>query len=143
MTAKMHRQSGSTRVDQSGSMRLDKWLWCARWYKSRGLARDAIGNGRVREHGRRIKPARSIRPGDRLEIRRGPFTYVLTITSLATTRLPAREAAGLYEEHPDSIASREQLAMEMKTDKARVPRPRARPDKRERRELIRFIRERG
>lgn len=121
-------------------MRLDKWLWGARFFKTRNQARDAIRNGRVREGGQRIKPSRSIRPGDRLDIRRGPFTHTVTVMNLTDRRLPAADAIKLYTEDRDSIERREQLALQLRTDKAGVPRPRGRPDKRKRRELIRFLR---
>jgi ribosome-associated heat shock protein Hsp15 len=123
-------------------MRLDKWLWCARFFKTRRLAADAIRSGRVRDGGQRVKVSRSIRPGDSISIRKGPYTWTVTIESLARNRLPAAEAVRLYSEHPDSIEARTQLALQLKSDLARTPRPPGRPDKRERRKLIRFTRRR-
>lgn len=124
-------------------MRLDKWLWCARFFKTRRLAGDAIRNGRVREGGNRIKASRTIRPGDCISVRKGPFTYTVTVQATADNRLPAAEAVKLYSEHRDSSEARHKLARQLKGEKAVIPRPRGRPDKRQRRELIRFTRRRG
>lgn len=124
-------------------MRLDKWLWCARFFKTRKLAADAIKSGRVREGGQRIKVSRSIRPGDSISIRKGPYAWTVTIEALAGNRVSAGEAVRLYTEQPDSISAREATALKLKSDLARTPRPHGRPDKRERRELIRFTRRRG
>lgn len=123
-------------------MRLDKWLWCARFFKTRKQATDAIRNGRVRENGNRIKPARTVMPGDCISIRKGPFTWTITILALAQTRLSAPGAEKLYQEHQDSMDARNDLSLQLKSDLAKTPRPRGRPDKRERRNLIRFTRHR-
>lgn len=130
-------------VKQEEGIRLDKWLWCARFFKTRKLAAEAIRNGRIRENGNRIKPSRTIMPGDCISIRKGPFTWTITILALAQTRLPVSEAEKSYHEHQDSMEARNNLALQLKSGKAATPRPRGRPDKRERRELIRFTRHRG
>lgn len=124
--------------DKQKQMRLDKWLWCARFFKTRGLAADAIKSGKVLINDKRVKPARTIVPGDHLLVRRGAFQYALTIRELCHARKPASEAVLLYEESPDSIHQREIMAEQIRVDRMAGPQPRGRPTKRERRELIRF-----
>ncbi len=114
---------------ETEGMRLDKWLWCARFFKTRKLAADAIASGRVREDGRRIKPARSIRPGDCITVRKGPFSYTVTIRDTVRSRLSAPEAENLYVEHEDSKEARHALSLQLKSAGARTPRPDHRPDK--------------
>ena len=80
------------------SVRLDQWLWAARFFKTRSLAAAAAQGGKVHLRGDRAKPARAVRVGDRLQIRRGPYEWVVTVNALSTKRGPAREAALLYEE---------------------------------------------
>ena len=91
-------------------LRLDKWLWAARFFKTRAAATAAIGGGKVHVNGQRVKPARTVRPGDRLEILRGEARYAVVVQALNDQRRPAAEAAGLYEETPESLAKREALA---------------------------------
>ncbi len=93
----------------SESQRLDKWLWCARFHKTRALAVEAIQGGHVHVNGQRVKPSRAVRPGDRLRITRGSETWEITIVSLATRRGPAREARALYTEDDASRRRRETL----------------------------------
>lgn len=119
-------------------MRLDKWLWCARFYKTRGLAAGAIKSGKTLVNEKRAKPARTIGVGDKIRIRRGAFEYVLTIRALCKARKPAREAVLLYEESPDSVRKREALAEQIKLNEMISPRTHGRPTKRARRELLRF-----
>lgn len=125
---------------ETRTMRLDKWLWCARFFKTRALAADAVKTGKVLVDGIRPKPAKTISPGMRLKIHRGPYEYCLTIEALAAQRQSAADAASLYHETADSIAVRETLARQLKTEAALQPRPKGRPTKRERRELVRFNR---
>ncbi len=119
----------------SESRRLDKWLWCARFYKTRALAVEAIQGGHVHVNGQRAKPSRAIRPGDRLRITRGFETWEITIESLATRRGPATEAQKLYTEDEQSREHREALREQRRLS---APRPAKRPDKRDRRRIIRF-----
>jgi len=93
-------------------VRLDKWLWAARFYKTRSLAVDEIGKGRVRVNDQPAKPARSVRVGDRIELRRDGLTRVVTVLGLSDLRGPAPAAQMLYEETPESVAQREQQAQE-------------------------------
>lgn len=93
--------------DQAG-VRLDKWLWAARMFKTRALATEAVQGGRVHVNGQRAKPARPVRTGDSLEITRpGHSPMVLVVTALSDRRGPAREAQALYEETAESAAARE------------------------------------
>ena len=119
-------------------MRLDKWLWAARFFKTRSLATQAIEQGRVKLNGDRVKPAREIKPHDRLDVQVGDFVWTLTVRMLSMQRGPAPVAQKLYEEAPDSLARRQQQANERKL----VTRPEAgikgRPTKRDRRQIHRF-----
>ena len=91
-------------------LRLDKWLWAARLYKTRSLAADEVGKGRVSVNGQSTKAARELRPGDRLELRQGVVTRVLIVQALSTVRGPAPVAQTLYEETADSRTAREAAA---------------------------------
>ena len=119
-------------------MRLDKWLWAARFFKTRSLAVEAIEGGRVSVNGDRAKPAKEVRPGDALAIRRPPFEHAVVVRALAERRGPAAEAATLYEETAESRARRATLSAEMKA----LPQPRfkGRPTKKTRRDYERWLR---
>ena len=92
------------------SMRLDKWLWCARFYKTRSLAVEEIGKGRVTVNGQAAKAARELRVGDNVALRQGPVARTVVIRALSNMRGPAPVAQQLYEETPESIAARAQAA---------------------------------
>lgn len=126
------------RSQASTGIRLDKWLWCARLYKTRALAAHAIKTGKVEVKGARVKPAHAVAPGDRLRIRRGPFVHEVTIAAVAGTRRSATGAAALYTESAESIKACERIAARLEAGRARYPRPRGRPGKRDRRQLVRF-----
>jgi ribosome-associated heat shock protein Hsp15 len=123
----------------SDSVRLDKWLWAARFYKTRALATAAINGGHVHLNGTRPKPSRAIQPGDELEIRRGPETYQITIETLSTHRGPATEARKLYRESEESYARRHQEREQRRLEAAAQPQTARRPDKQGRRKIIKFI----
>jgi len=91
-------------------VRLDKWLWAARFYKSRSLAGDEISKGRVSVNGQVAKAARELRPGDQVELRQGRTTRTVRVLALGDKRGPAAAAQGLYEETPDSLALRAELS---------------------------------
>ena len=120
----------------SESQRLDKWLWSARFYKTRSLAVEAINGGHVHVNGQRIKPARTIRVGDAIKITKGQYHWRLVVEALAQRRGPATEARQLYFEDTASIQEREAIRAEYKLIS---PVPTKRPDKRQRRRIIRFI----
>jgi ribosome-associated heat shock protein Hsp15 len=115
--------------------RVDKWLWAARLAKTRSLAADAVKGGRVEINGQRAKPSKEVRPGDRIEVTTGPYRRTVVVIALAERRGPAKEAALLYEETPESIAARERQAAERRMDAPPAPQPGGRPTKRDRRRL--------
>jgi ribosome-associated heat shock protein Hsp15 len=121
--------------DQKG-VRVDKWLWAARFYKTRSLAAEAVNGGHVRINGARVKPSRAVAVGDEMEVHKPPYTFVLVVKGLSGRRGSAAIASKLYEEHADSIAKREQVRVQSRQQAALNPRPRGRPDKRERRRLM-------
>lgn len=118
-------------------MRIDKWLWAARLTKTRGAAAEALKAGRVTVNGAVAKPAREVRPGDRLEMRLGPVRRVVDVLALAERRGPAQEAATLYRETPESIAAREAAAEQRRLLRPAHDDAGARPTKRDRRRLDR------
>lgn len=93
-------------------VRVDKWLWAARFYKTRSGATEALLGGHVHVNGARVKPAKEIRVGDTLAIRKRELAWTVEVRALADRRGPAAVAAGLYEEAPDSLAAREQRQLE-------------------------------
>ena len=118
------------------SMRLDKWLWCARFYKTRSLAVEEIGKGRVTVNGQAAKAARELRVGDNVALRQGPVARTVVIRALSSFRGPAPVAQQLYEETPESIAARAQAAEARRL----APEPatalgEGRPTKRDRRDM--------
>jgi ribosome-associated heat shock protein Hsp15 len=119
-------------------LRLDKWLWAARFFKTRTLAVEAIAAGRVAVNGERAKPAKELRVGDALAIRRPPFEYAIAVKALADKRGPAAVAATLYEETPESRARRAAIAAEMKAQPE--PRFKGRPTKKIRRDYEKWLR---
>ena len=128
------------KLDESDSnyMRVDRWLWCARFYKTRSMAAEAVKNGKILVDNTRAKPAKMVRPGEYLKIRRGPFVQNIEILSLPGTRLPAKEAVEAYRETDESLHRRELLANQLKMENLNYPKSRGRPTKQDRRELIRF-----
>jgi ribosome-associated heat shock protein Hsp15 len=119
-------------------MRLDKWLWAARFFKTRSLATQAIDSGRVKLNGDRVKPAREVKPGDRLDVHVGDADWTLTVRALAMQRGPAPVAQALYEEDPASHARRQQQLRDRKLAAAPEAAIRGRPTKRDRRQIHRF-----
>lgn len=119
-------------------MRLDKWLWCVRFFKTRALAAAAIKGGKIQVNQDKPKPAKNVSPSDTLHIRRGPFTYVIEVTGLPRARLGAAEAAKAYIETPASQTERERLAAELKASAQSMPVTDGRPSKRQRRQIIKF-----
>ncbi|MGA9165406.1 MAG: RNA-binding S4 domain-containing protein [Thiobacillus sp.] len=128
----------SAEITLSDKMRLDKWLWAARFFKTRSLATQAIEHGRVKLNGERVKPAHDVRPGDRLDIRLGEVDWALTVRGLSVQRGPAPVAQRLYEEDPASHARRQQQASERKLAVSPAAEIKGRPTKRDRRQIHRF-----
>jgi ribosome-associated heat shock protein Hsp15 len=125
----------------SESQRLDKWLWVARFFKTRALATEAVEGGRVHVEGQRAKPSRAVRPGLRVRVSRGELEVEVVVRALAAQRRPYAEASQLYEETAESRTARERAAAERAAAPER-PHGTGRPTKRERRQLTR-VRERG
>ncbi len=119
-------------------MRLDKWLWAARFFKTRSLATQAIDNGRVKLNDERVKPAHDVKPGDRLAIHVGDSDWTLTVRALAMQRGPAPVAQALYQEDPASQARRLQQASDRKLAVNPAAAIKGRPTKRDRRLIHRF-----
>jgi len=124
--------------EDDGRVRLDKWLWAARFYKTRGLASDAIAGGKVQVNGARAKRARPVQPGDEIRIRQGPYEHHVVVRALSARRGPASAAAELYEETPASRAARDAMALQLKSLHAAFVPDKGRPTKKDRRELGRL-----
>ncbi len=120
-------------------VRVDKWLWAARFYRTRALACDAIESGHVRVDGERVKPSRGVKAGDRVTVRKGGIAWEVEVTALAERRGSATEAARLYREDAASVAAREQEIARRKV--AAPPHVPGRPTKRDRRALDDFLNE--
>jgi ribosome-associated heat shock protein Hsp15 len=123
-----------TETDDS-KVRLDKWLWAARFYKTRALAVEAIEGGKVQVNGERVKRAKPLQVGDEVRIRQGPYEHQIVVSRLSERRGPAPEAARLYEEKPASRAAREAMALQLKSLHAAFVPERGRPTKKDRREI--------
>ena len=119
----------------AGGVRIDKWLWAARFFKTRGLAARAVSAGHVQLNGARPKPSRPVKAGDRLRITREGYRYDIEVLALAEKRGPAAEARTLYRESEASIAARAALREQHRLAAASTPRPARRPDKKARRQL--------
>ena len=134
-------QSKSGRGDAGPDpVRVDKWLWAARFYKTRALASEAIASGKVEVNGDRPKPAKTIKPGDEIRVRQGPYEHVVIVRALSERRGPASVAQTLYAETDASKAERERLAVQLKmAPPAFVFEEKGRPTKKDRRDLANFI----
>jgi ribosome-associated heat shock protein Hsp15 len=130
------REDDSTKDER---LRVDKWLWAARFYKTRSLASEAVSAGRVTLNGDRVKPAKEVRVGDEVRVRLGPYEHIVIVRALSDRRGPAVEAARLYEETADGRAAREKLREQLRL----APGPRfeegGRPTKKDRRALSQFM----
>lgn len=121
-------------------VRIDKWLWAARFYKTRSQATDAVEGGKVEVNGARVKPAKEVKVGDELRIRLGPYEHLVVVRALSDRRGPASVAQTLYEETPESIATREKLREDHRLAPAMfVYEEKGRPTKKDRRALADFI----
>ncbi len=128
----MNKPSGSRPTD---FQRLDKWLWAARFFKTRNLAIEAINGGKVHVDGQRVKPARSLRRGSEVRIRKGPLEFTVIVHDLCSQRRPASEAALLYQETEESRTRREALAEQRRLAATRHERGAGRPSKKDRRHM--------
>ena len=120
-------------------MRIDKWLWCARFYKTRSLATQAVESGKVRLNESRVKPAHDITPSDRLSVQIGEFIWQIEILGISPQRSAAPIAQTLYHEEEASLARRQQQIAEHKAAINPDAQIKGRPTKRDRRQIHRFI----
>ena len=127
-------------METEGQQRLDKWLWASRFFKTRGLASEAVSGGKVHLNGDRAKPSRNVKVGDELSITRGQFVFQIVIQGLNRYRRPASEAQLLYQETSESISKRESLAESLKILNANMPHLDKRPGKKQRRQMVKFKR---
>jgi len=121
-------------------VRIDKWLWAARFFKTRALAKQAVARGRIQLDGQKIKPGKTLNPGDQLHITRGEEVFEITVESLSGRRGPASEAREMFSESEASVQRRKAAAEQRKIERASRSGPAGRPDKRERRRIIDFSR---
>lgn len=122
----------------SRKVRLDKWLWAARFYKTRSIATDAVDGGKVKLNGAAVKPAKEVKPGDRLLVRSGDQDWEVIVLGLNEQRRPAAEARLLYQETPESAQQRARAAELRRLAPIPQPDQKGRPTKRDRRQLLRF-----
>ncbi|MCC6319654.1 MAG: RNA-binding S4 domain-containing protein [Gemmatimonadaceae bacterium] len=119
-------------------VRLDKWLWAARFFKTRALAADAIDIGRVEVNGERVKRAKHVKVADTITVRRPPFAHVIVVDGLSEQRGPASAAQQLYTETADSVAARERLAGQLRAAGTASPADAGRPTRQDRRAIDRW-----
>ncbi|KGT93935.1 ribosome-associated heat shock protein Hsp15 [Enterobacter cancerogenus] len=122
----------------SEGVRLDKWLWAARFYKTRAMAREMIEGGKVHYNGQRSKPSKIVELHAELTLRQGNDERTVVITAIGGQRRPATEAQEMYAETAASIEKREKTALARKMNALTMPHPDRRPDKKERRDLMKF-----
>ncbi len=120
------------------SVRLDKWLWVARFFKTRAASSTAVAGGKVQVNGSRAKPAKQVQVGDVLRVRVGPYEWLVTVRAVTERRGSHRDAQLLYDESPEGRAARERLAEAHKIAPAPTYQGKGRPTKKERRELQRL-----
>jgi ribosome-associated heat shock protein Hsp15 len=124
--------------ENTAEIRLDKWLWAARFFKTRSLAAEAVTGGKISINGDRAKPSRIVRPGDRLVIRRGAYEWTVVVKDVARLRGPASQAQQLYEETEDSVRKREAAIAQLKFERPPEFDLPGRPSKKDRRAIARW-----
>ncbi len=127
-------------IERDEQVRLDKWLWAARFFKTRSLAAEAVEGGKVHLNGNRTKPGHLVRAGDELKIRRGPYEWVVIVRGVSLQRGSASQAQSLYEETDESKRNRDALANELRFQGRIVSEIKGRPAKKARRNILRFTR---
>jgi ribosome-associated heat shock protein Hsp15 len=125
-------------TEASHTVRVDRWLWAARFFKTRAFAAAAVAGGKVQVNGTRAKPAKQVKVGDALRVRVGPYEWLLTVRALSERRGSPRAAQLLYDESPEGRAARERLAEAHKIAPAPTYEGKGRPTKKERREIERL-----
>lgn len=124
---------------QESVVRIDKWLWAARFFKTRVLASAAVSGGHVQVDGSRVKPSRNVQIGSRLQVKRGEELFEIDVLALSGRRGPAKEAALLYAETEESKTRREAAREQRKLIGGPMAKPEGRPDKRDRKKIRQFI----
>ncbi len=122
-------------AELQGGVRIDRWLWAARFFKTRNLAKQAVEGGKVHLEGQRAKPAKEVRVGQRLTIRRGDTQMTVVVAELSEQRGPAKVAQLLYAETPESVERRESASARRRMERAGLQVPKTRPSKKDRRDL--------
>ena len=123
--------------DDREDIRLDKWLWAARFFKTRSLAADAVSGGKIEINGDRPKPSRSVRVGDQLNVRRGPYEWTVIVREMSRLRGPAAQAHKLYEETEESLRKRATAIAQLQLERPEF-KTGGRPSKKDRRAISRF-----
>ncbi|WP_067515282.1 ribosome-associated heat shock protein Hsp15 [Endozoicomonas ascidiicola] len=123
-------------MSNNDKIRLDKWLWAARFYKTRSIAKEAIDGGKVHLNGQRCKPGKEPKVGDVVKLRTGWDERIVLVAALSDKRQKAELAQQLYTETAESIKAREEAAENRKSLRGAMPRPDHRPDKKQRREIL-------
>ncbi|ATG15561.1 TPA: ribosome-associated heat shock protein Hsp15 [Providencia alcalifaciens] len=131
-------KSLSTKQAPDEQVRLDKWLWVARFYKTRSIAREMIDGGKVHYNGQRSKPGKIVELGAMIKLRQGNDERTIEVLEISSQRKGAPEAQLLYRETVESLSQREKMAMARKMNALTMPHPDRRPDKKERRTLLKF-----
>lgn len=127
-------------MSESATVRLDKWLWAARFFKTRSMAAEAVAGGKVELNGERAKPAKALKAGDTVRVRLGGFEHVVLVRVVSERRGPAAVARTLYEETAESLAARAELAEQLRLAPGGfVYEEKGRPTKKDRRTLSRFM----
>lgn len=129
---------GKGKATDDEAVRLDKWLWAARFYKTRALARDMIDGGKVHYNGQRGKPSKIVELNAEIKLRQGNEERTVIVLALTSQRRGADEAQQMYQETEASIVNREKVTLARKMNALTMPHPDRRPDKKERRDLIKF-----
>ena len=124
--------------ESNQDIRIDKWLWAARFFKTRGLATEAVSGGKVAVNGARAKPSRLLRTGDALDIRRGPYEWTVVVKEVAKRRGPAPQAQRLYQETEQSARNRAAAIAQLKLERPPEFDDPGRPSKKERSAIHRF-----
>jgi ribosome-associated heat shock protein Hsp15 len=124
--------------ENTAEVRIDKWLWAARFFKTRSLAAEAVAGGKVALNGARPKPSRTIRPGDHLNIRRSVYEWIIIVKGTSTYRGPASDAQRLYEETEESRSRRQAALAQLKLERPADFHSTGRPSKKDRRMISKF-----
>lgn len=136
----MRKNSDAHNKGPQKELRIDKWLWAARFFKTRSLATEAVGGGKVHLDTKRVKPSKNVVLGSTLQISRGGFEYHVVVKQINHQRRPAKEAVLLYEETAESLERREKLALQLKAENSVFQglKGEGKPSKKQRRAIIKF-----